>query len=484
MQDIDVIAELEIIQSHMLFVLPFGYDRKRKEEIIDTLLDNDFTYFKINQPSDTNSYYRSEITVEGKELEQYFLPYIGQKLFPDSYKKNGFHRFSISTMRHFQLHIRESILPFTIHSVDITLAPFSIAFMTIRIELNGRIHELSDVLDFMHHFRTVEPILKEEKGAKICCPNNGEQLAIHDLLFKELCPFLKSYLTYDNDLYGYFGSLPYFEDERMFVSAYLISQKGALITDSHLYRMGALDGRSSKGKAFMSAHNPDYIRRILNQTLHDRWAPYTYTVITEHAYITVTNCSPDEMDRELSQFMGTHYYNFLFHYFYKIMLLRFAFEYSRLNWKRDDEYVKSLIKLITLFSSWYYFQEVSTRSEGKKLSRLFRSSFMIDPLFDDVNYTLHELYKNQEKINSDRMNMLLFALTVFTVISGIYGMNLVIQDWETSAGWNALQHYNVYEWIAFLTAISGIGLSTYLIGSTVGKTLLKMLRNRKAESRL
>ncbi|MCG7334217.1 hypothetical protein MHZ95_02860 [Sporosarcina sp. ACRSM] len=484
MQEITAIDKLDIMQSSMSFVLPFGYDRKRKNDIIETLLENDFTYFKIDQPSDTHHYYGMDITVEGKELEQYFLPYVGQKLFPDTPTQQGFHRFSISIMKPFRLQIRKSLLPFTIQSVDITLAPFGIAFMTIRVELDGHVHELTDVLDFMHHFRTVEPILKEEKGATVHFPDSGEQLSVHDLLFDVLCPFLKRYFREEEHLNGYFGSLPYFEDERMYASAYLISREGALITDNHLYRMGALDGRSPDGEAFVSAHNPAYIRRVLDHTLHDRWAPYTYTVITEHAYITVTNRPPDEMDRELSQFMGTHYYNFLLHYFYKIMLLRLAFEYSQLNWKQDNEYVKSLIKLITLFSSWYYFQEVSTRSEGKELSIMFRQSFSIDQLFDDVNNTLHELYKNQESINSDRMNMLLFALTVFTVISGIYGMNLVIKDWESSAGWKALQQYNFYEWIALVTALSGIGLSIYLIGSTIGKIVIKKLRNRKAESRL
>ena len=484
MQEIATIDKLDIIQSSMSFVLPFGYDRKSKKDIIGTLSENGYTYFKMNQASDFHNYYGENIIVEGKELEQYFLPYIGQKLFPDSPAQKGFHRFGISIMKSFQLQIRKSILPFTIQSVDITLAPFGIAFMTIRVELDDHVHELTDVLDFMHHFRTVEPILKEEKGAKVHVVDSGQQLSVHGLLFEVLCPFLKSYLTEEDQLKGYFGTLPYFEDERMYTSAYLVSCEGASITDTHLYRMGALDGRSPDGEAFMSAHNPAYIRGILDQTLHDRWAPYTYTVITEHAYITVTNRPPEEMDRELSQFMGTHYHNFLLHYFYKIMLLRVAFEYSQLDWKRDDEYVKSLIKLITLFSSWYYFQEVSTRSEGKELSRMFRQSFSIGQLFEEVNNTLHELYKNQESINSDRMNMLLFALTVFTVISGIYGMNLVIKDWETSASWKAFQQYNFYEWIALVTAISGIGLSTYLIGSTIGKIVIKRLRNRKAESRL
>ena len=246
--------------------------------------------------------------------------------------------------------------------------------------------------------------------------------------------------------------------------------------------MGALDGRMPDGEAFISANNPEYIHRYLSQHLHDRWAPNSYTIVTEHAYITATNLLPKEMSRELSQYMGTHYYNFILHYFYKIMFLRISYEYSEINWEKDDEYVKSLIKFITLFSSWYYFKEVSTRSEGKELSKMFSQSFNIDNVFKEVNNTLQELYKSQENDATNRMNMLFSSLTVFTVVSGIYGMNLVIEDWKSPMSWNEFPRYTFLEWVSLITAVIGIGLSIYLTITTFGKIILSKLRKRKSKT--
>ena len=246
--------------------------------------------------------------------------------------------------------------------------------------------------------------------------------------------------------------------------------------------MGALDGRTPDGETFISTSNPKYIDSYLRQHLHDRWAPNSYTIVTEHAYMTTTNLLPEEMSRELSQYMGTHYYNFILHYFYKIMLLRISYEYSEINWEKDDEYVKSLIKFITLFSSWYFFKEVSNRSEGNEMAKMFSQSFNIDTLFKEVNNTLQELYKSQENDATNRMNMLLFFLTVFTVVSGIYGMNLVIEDWGGPMSWNDISSYTFLEWVSLITAVIGIGLSIYLTITTFGKIILSKLRKRKSES--
>ena len=68
------------------------------------------------------------------------------------------------------------------------------------------------------------------------------------------------------NLNGYFGSLPYFEDERMYAICISFSaSEGSQITDDQLYRMGALDGRLPDGQLFISANNPEYIQRSLNQ---------------------------------------------------------------------------------------------------------------------------------------------------------------------------------------------------------------------------
>ena len=46
------IAKLDIIESYLAFVLPFGYDPKKKNDLIETLLKNDYDYFKVKDPSE------------------------------------------------------------------------------------------------------------------------------------------------------------------------------------------------------------------------------------------------------------------------------------------------------------------------------------------------------------------------------------------------------------------------------------------------
>ncbi|CAM3092440.1 hypothetical protein FITA111629_03070 [Filibacter tadaridae] len=476
------LTHLTITRMHMSFVLPFGYKKKELHSFARTLKKHDYIPFRLGDATNDEKYYGTQITVIDSELEQYFLPYIEHKLFPRSLKENGFHRFTQVMNREFLLELRDDQQPFTIKSTDVLLGPFGIAFLVIKVELDKKAHELSDVLDFMNHFRAVDSKLKEEQGAKITHKNEAINLSVHDFLFDYLYPYLNPYMMQDEKLSGYFGSLPYYKDERMYAAAFFFAQEGSEITEDQLYRMGSIDGRTPEGHEFISTHNPNYIKRILDKSVHDRWATDTYTVATEKAFITVTNRSPSEMQREISQFMSTHYYNCLLHYFYKIMLLRVAYEYSEINWKQDEEFVKSLIKLITLFSSMYYFQEISTRSEGKELSDLFRQSYNLDILYKDVNNSLQELYKSQENNASGKMNMLLFVLTIFTVVSGIYGMNLVIEDWKSPFAWKTATSYTFLEWISLFTAISGIALSAYMIVTTLGRLLYQKWRKRKQGS--
>ncbi|MET1012915.1 MAG: hypothetical protein ABWX61_00200, partial [Paenisporosarcina sp.] len=240
--------------------------------------------------------------------------------------------------------------------------------------------------------------------------------------------------------------------------------------------IGQLDGKNEEGRPFMSTTNSEYIERYLNHHAHDRWAPDSYTITSEHAQITISTKEWHQLERPISQFMGTHYYNLLLHYFYKIMLLRLSFEYSELEWEQDEDYVEELIELISLFSSRYYFGEVSARTEGKELTKIYREIFHLDPLFEEVKHTLQDLYRAQENKANKRHNMLLFMLTVFTVVSGIYGMNLVIEDWKGKTDWSKVPGYSFFEWISLITALTGITLSVILLGTTGGKGLWKRFR--------
>ena len=205
--------------------------------------------------------YGHGISVDHQELDQYFLPYVEHNLFPVTIEDKGFHRFTTSIMKEYNFNIRNNSFPFTFQSADIILSPFGIVLVTIRINLNQKELDLSDVLDFMHHFRAIESKLKEESGAEVICPATGHHMPVHDFVFKELFPFLEKFILHDEKLSGYFGSLPYFKDERMYTTAFLFSEEESIITDEQLYRMGSVDGKLTDESIFISANSPDYIKR-------------------------------------------------------------------------------------------------------------------------------------------------------------------------------------------------------------------------------
>ncbi|WP_075617402.1 hypothetical protein [Paenisporosarcina indica] len=474
------IHPLIIDQAYMTFLFPWSFLEKKRKHITEHLLKNDFTFFTLDQKDLQDAFYGNNIQVKHEELDQYFLPYIERKLFPHRTTQNGFLRFSKRVNEKFTLLVHDSKFPFIVNSIDVILCPFGIGFITIRTEMDKSNEQLSGLLDFMNHFRVLEPKLDEEKGATI---QQKEQVfqTTNEFVFDYLCPEIKSFIIHDEKRSGYFGSLPFFEDERMLSSGFLIANGEHPISVDHLYRMGQLNGKNPDGQSFMSSTNLEYMERYVQKHVHDRWAPDSYTVTSEHTQITVSLNSPEQLITPISQFMGTHHYNLMLHYFYKIMLFRLSFEYSEIQWEQDEDYVEELIELISKFSSRYYFGEVSARTEGKELSHNYREIFQLDNLYEEVKQTLNELYRAQENQANKRHNMLLFMLTVFTVISGIYGMNLVIEDWKGKTDWSKVPGYSFFEWISLITAVVGISLSIILMASTGGKGIWKKIRKWKRD---
>lgn len=479
MTEVPDTKDFTVEDGYLSFILPFAYRKKQIRKAADALEKDGFHFFTLEDPGGRiNDLYEGSTEISQEELDQYFLPYVERKIFPPTIEEYGFHRFYKIIGEEFTLTADGERYPFRFMSLDVTLGPFGIGFLTSRVRLLDKNLPLSSVLNFMQHFRAIENKLKEEQGSVIYCGDGKRFSSIHEFLVDRLASAIRPFIFHDERLTGYFGSLPYFEDERMFVTSFLFAEPGTEFSEEQLFRIGRVDGLSPDGKPFISASNMAYIRDYLDNYLHDRWAPDLYTLATDFSYTNVTTKSPEEMQRPLAHFMGTHYYNFLLHYFYRIMLLRVSFEYSRLKWDKDEEYLKRLIELITIFSSWYYFQHVSVRQEGRELGLLFRKAFNLDDLFQEVRTTLDELYRTQENAAANRMNLLLFFLTVFTVISGIYGMNLVIEDWKNDTSLNEISKYGLFEWTALLTAVLGIGMSIYLFFTYLGRIVWRKLKRR------
>jgi hypothetical protein len=112
---------------------------------------------------------------------------------------------------------------------------------------------------------------------------------------------------------------------------------------------------------------------------------------------------------------------------------------------------------------------------------MVKDRFKIETLYKEVKNTMDSLYQNQEKLASKRHNSLLLILTTYTVISGIYGMNLVIEDWKGSISWSKLANYSVFEYISLVVALSGIAVGSVLAAIAIMRLLKDYLQKRKSD---
>jgi hypothetical protein len=146
--------------------------------------------------------------------------------------------------------------------------------------------------------------------------------------------------------------------------------------------------------------------------------------------------------------------------------------------EKDQSDTEQLIFMITQFSSKYLFTEVNSTAIGKELFKKTDETFRIAPLYREVKETLSYLYQNQDKLAGKSSNYLLQILTIYTVVSGIFGMNLYIEDWKGKLPWKAYMDYTLYEWVAVIVTTSGLIISG-ILGFIFLKKWLQEKKSRK-----
>lgn len=463
--------------THYIFYYPFNYRQYNFRHFERKLKEEHYYHFKNSNHKENKKYYGEEVDISEESLKQFFYPFIEQKLINDRTSPVFFNRFTKLFQLEGAMQTPFEKIPFTIHSADIMLCPFSVGIMSIRIQLHNPI-SITSALSFAHYFRVLQPKIQEELGTTLEV-NNQQFENTEELIFQKLAPFLDSFFVDYTHLHT---TIPFFEDERMYVSCFLQIDEETELTNDLLYRIGQLDGRDTDGTPCISSNNKNYIDKFIDRHRYNRWAP-EYTVMTTlqgHMHI---NKNINTLEKLLTEFHSTLYYVVIIHYFYKLTLLKLTFDYSELKYSRNRNIVEELIEQITKFSSRYYFSEVSMRAEGHELAHYFRDVFRLEAQYQDIKETLEELYRVQEDRAADRLNQLLYILTIFSMISGIYGMNLVIEELDQPLKWANILSFTLFEWIAFLLAIGGISISIFLVTGQLIATVKSFFDKRTARKR-
>lgn len=453
------LIEKKVSYAAFQFILPFTIKRGKASSLISAIEKVGFERFQLEDQEMQKRYY-GEFNIHHADIEHYFLPYTNRVLFPPTNKDAGFQRYSKKFDLSCTLQANNKTIPFTILSADIVICPFELAFLNIRTKISDPSNlNFSEAIEFGARFRVLEP--RTSRDVEMIVEHEATSFdKVEDFIFDFLLPQLESFL--DDKIKGVSYSFNLFDDKRMYVQSLFCMDSNEKIEMTDIYRAGNLNGLDTNGEPYISSNNPAYIQQFVEEKGYEKWAPNTYYMMEKNSFSCLTNERPEILSMLASQMYGEYYYGLLLNLFHKMVVLNIDILYSEVNISRDKDEIEKLIHFINTFTANYYFIEITTKSQGYEIFWRLRKEFRIEALYKDARETLLSLYKYQEGFSAKKNNMLLLILTLYTVIGGIYGMNLVIEDLKGSVKWEKLSSYSIFEYIALFVTLSGLFVSIVL----------------------
>ncbi|MFC0189977.1 hypothetical protein ACFFJY_16910 [Fictibacillus aquaticus] len=471
------VNEKKVEQGLLQFIFPFAMKKESSHSLMSKLSNAGYTRFDLGNTELEDSFYGSH-SISHRDMEHYFLPFITKFIFPKSEQDPGFQRFSKSLNVSAELKTHDVSVPFTLLSVDVTVCPFQLGLLTIRTKIRDGC-TYSEALEFASRFRVLEDRTSRDKKCEILF---GEKTysQVDDFLFEAMVPEITPFFDYDVVSDSHFETLPYFVDERIYVQGMFVLEEGAEIESADLFRAGQLDGFGSDGQPKVGCSSRDYLERYVADQCYDRWAPGTFYVSDQHSFCCVTSEDRETTNELVRQMYGEYYYGLLINLFYKIVLLKFSNDYSRVKLEQEDEKIEDLIRAINHFTSKYYFIELAPQTQGREIFTQLRHVFGTRALYEDVKDNLASLFQFQDKFSSKRDSHLLTILTLYTVVGGIYGMNQVIEDLKGNIDWSKMSSYSLFQYIALFVTFTGLFVGGVMTVASLVKWYKEKQRQKKA----
>ncbi|MCM3764287.1 hypothetical protein [Neobacillus niacini] len=396
-------TETQVSKALFQFFLPFTYKADSELQLRKSLENHQFTSFQLNDLEQEDKYYGG-FTISHRNLESFFLPMTNKILFPSSGKDKGYHRYSKKLSDESAIAINDSMIPFQIHSVDVILCPYELGIVTIRIELNDL--ALADAITFTGGDAT-RIHLGHESKATILYEEKNVLFVIE--LVRNIVPGWDQFIK---------GS-----DTAEF--------------DSKIYLLSFL---SVKNDIKTQYHYDDYGLACI---------------------------SSQDTDQLTSHFYGRYYYALLTNLYHRLFFLKLLQDYADINIEGDKKAIRQLIYTMNSFTSNYYFVTIPRDSGGAELFNGFKQAFHIDSLYQCSKEILTSLFHYQQNTATKRDSFLLLILTLYTVICGIFSMNLFTHDLEGNIHWERLAYYNPFEYLAVFIVFSGMIIVMYLAISSL-----------------
>jgi hypothetical protein len=474
---IPVIEEKMVQEALFQFVFPFSLEHRCQNQLREQLLQDDFLPFRLGDTELEDQFYGVGRRVSHRDMERYYLPFTNYVLFPADDNPEAFRRLSKPLGLEAALVSSHGRSPFVIHSLDMFLCPFDTGFLTLRTEMIDANVSFTQAIEFTDRFRSLQDTNRLDKETYV--EYEGQRYEeIDQFLFQEIVPQVLPFLDNTPMEGSYFEELPFLMDERMFVMAFYRFPEDAEISVVDRYRAARIDGIDQTGKPVISSSHLPYIRNYCRTFGYDRWAPLTHFLTDESCFCCLTKEQSDGAALWASRMYGEYYYGLMLNLFHRIVLLKLANAYAHVQVERKEEHTVELIRDITTFSAKYNFVEVVAQTHGREIFNQLRQVYGNEELFNDVKQTLNDLYKYQESRTQKYSGYLLTILTIYAVVSGIYGMNQVIEDLKGNINWSVTAGYSLFQWIALIITLSGLVVASTLVIRILWKWTCDFVRRK------
>jgi hypothetical protein len=472
-----IIEEKKLDAALFHFIFPFSLNKDCQKSLKQQLEVDGFQYFSLENTDLETAFYGTYYRISHVNLERYYLPFTNNVIFPHNEDELGFRRYSKYVNKICTMKSGYQELEFIIQSVDVFLCPFDLGFITVRVEQSSNGLTFTDALEFANRFRVLQNMTPQDDEVQWVSGRDTFN-EIEEFMFKVLVPGMLPFLDTEELGETYFAKLPFFVDERMYVQALFVFKQDLPITAADLFRASHTDGINMEQKPYISSTNKEFINKYVEQHSYERWAPNTYYMMEETSFVSITNQTEDIAIKLGNHMYGEYYYALLINLFHKIVLLKLSNLYSHVRLGKNQDKIENLIRSITTFSAKYYFNEVVSQAQGKEIFIKLRKQFANEELYTDVKQTLADLYKYQDNFTSKRSNYLLLVLTIYTVISGIFGMNQVIEDLKGDINWEKMLDYSSFEYLALIVTFTGIIVALWLGATTIMRMVKEVLKRK------
>lgn len=476
MRGIDLI-EKNVSAAIYQLLLPFPIQPGSEQKIISLLKENGFNAFHLQHMQNT-----AECDGPFHGIHPYlktgFSPLTNKILFPSNDYEKGFHMYTKALSLKGCIIKNKIKIPFKIYSIDIILCPFDIGILSIKTEITFPENlPLSVAIEFGSCFqifssRNIPKQLKMECGGKIF-------VDMDTFLFTLLVPEgMKNFLHQIPENEPGTHESVYLGLEGIYVQSFLKFQKGETIDITDVYRTGNLCGLTDNGNPYITANNMDYIEQKIKGQSYERFAPNTFYYVDEDCFTCLTKEDGSGFDQLLSQFFTEHYLLLVINLFHRMVLLKCLEDYSRIKIKQDSQQIRKLLFSLNSFTSNYFYPVLPANSINKELFELFKKAFSINVLYNDSKEMIFSLFKDEENTVTRKDSFLLLILTMYTVVCGIFSMNLFTDDLKGKIKWHHLFHYNFFEYLAVCIVFSGM-IVTMILGIQHFFQSLKVRKEKK-----